>query len=382
MMREDRFESLRAMVRASAAETEERGVLSEELMGALRDAGALRMIAPAAYGGDQCPLPDTLEVVMSLASADPSVGWVVGQAATAQLVLSYFPTETMEDIYRSGPDVIGAGAVAPKGKALRQADGWRVSGRWPFVSGSVHASWFYGQCLAYGGSGESTGEVPELVTVMVPMAECRLVPTWQSLGLRGTSSHDIEVRSSRVPMERSCSFIAGSSTLADPAYAIPTVDFSALVVAASAAGIASGAVDTLRSVVSDGRRPSFSQHRLIESPIFQDRLGQAYLHAWTARDVVRAEARAVWTQVEQGARRGPVERARTRATANHVMHLATTAVDLAYTMVGGSSAYDASPLQRWMRDIHTATQHGVAAREASKILGASLVDIIDPSLEW
>ena len=67
------------------------------------------------------------------------------------------------------------------------------------------------------------------------------------------------------------------------------------------------------------------------------------------------------------------DRAGVRATATHVTGLAARVVDTAHALGGGTSVYDSSPLQRRLRDIHTATQHFVAARDSYAALGALLV---------
>ena len=67
------------------------------------------------------------------------------------------PRETFERVYRNGPDVILAGAIAPVGTAEATAGGFRVNGRWPFASGCQHADWMAGFCVM------TEGGKPELL---------------------------------------------------------------------------------------------------------------------------------------------------------------------------------------------------------------------------
>ena len=46
-----------------------------------------------------------------------------------------------------------------------------------------------------------------------------------------------------------------------------------------------------------------------------------------------------------------------RLAVNHAVSESVAVVDAMYTLVGGTSVYAASPLQRQFRDIHVATQH-------------------------
>ncbi len=46
-----------------------------------------------------------------------------------------------------------------------------------------------------------------------------------------------------------------------------------------------------------------------------------------------------------------------RLAATHAASCGARAVDIAYKLGGGTSVYSQSPLQRYFRDVHTATQH-------------------------
>ena len=59
-------------------------------------------------------------------------------------------------------------------------------------------------------------------------------------------------------------------------------------------------------------------------------------------------------------------------TAAWVAHSAASIVDACYTATGGSALYDASPLQRCLRDIHTLTQHAAVGEGSTARAGAVL----------
>ena len=64
-------------VRERAEEIEEARRLPDDLVKELTDAGALRMLVPAVYGGPELPLPEALRVIETLARADASTGWTM-----------------------------------------------------------------------------------------------------------------------------------------------------------------------------------------------------------------------------------------------------------------------------------------------------------------
>jgi indole-3-acetate monooxygenase len=360
-------------ISAQAGEFEHARDVPPRLVDELVKAGCYRMAVPASHGGTELPMPEMLAVLQALASADASVGWLVGQAAVAQLVFSRFPQPTFDEIYRLGPDVIGAGAVAPKGKALRTDDGWRFSGEWPFVSGCAHASWFYGQCLVAGDAQEAVDpEIPPMRVMVVPMATADVQDTWHTLGLRATGSHHVRVVGGRCSELRSCSMHTAEPWLAHPIYAVPAIEYGGMVVAAVAIGIAEGAISDMLEIAAT-KRPAFSVTMLRESKVFQDRLGEAYMGLLTARSLLEVQAALAWQAAARGHTGGCRQRGVLRATAAHAVGVACRTVDAVHALAGGSVVYDGSPLQRRMRDIHTVTQHAVTGRASYEFIGSVLV---------
>lgn len=378
-----RARALSAEIAACAEHVEHQRRLPGELLEALAAAGCLRMVAPREHGGDELPLPEVVTVVRELATADGSVGWVAGQAAMAQVVLSRFPRSTIDAVYAAGCDVVGAGAAAPKGKARRGEHTWRVSGRWPFASGIGHASWFYGHCVAFGpGVPEGSGGTPHTRAALLWPGEYTVEDTWRTTGLRGTGSHDVVVHRTDCPEERTAVLSGSTPTLDRPAYRVPSVEYSGMMVAASGVGIATGAVEEVVALAATGKRPSFSPRSLAESPVFQDRLGGAMLEVESARTLLDRLAELLHSHAEAGTDPGPGERALVRGGFHHIASAVTRAVDTAHALAGGSAAYTGAPTERRLRDVHTLTQHATTARESVKLLGAARVGEIDPSLAW
>jgi alkylation response protein AidB-like acyl-CoA dehydrogenase len=294
-----------------------------------------------------------VEVVDELAQADGAVGWCVSQHAAAQLILAGFPEPTQAEVYADRPDTVIAGATAPKGRALRTVDGWRVSGRWPFVSGCRAASWLYLTCLGPG----TDGGPPGLRTALVPAALATIEDTWWAAGLAGTGSHDVVVRA-YCPEER-CAVVRPDGPL--------QTEQGSLFLAAVAVGIAARAVDEVVALAG-GKVPAFGTQSLAASPLFRHGLGSADMTLAAARALLREQARAV--------ARGPlapVPRARAYAVAAAVTGLARQVATEAYALGGGTSVYSSCVLQRTLRDLHVAGQHFVNGPALLGRLGEALV---------
>ena len=88
------------------------------------------------------------------------------------------------------------------------------------------------------------------------------------------------------------------------------------------------------------------------------------------------EATAEVTEI--AAARGEVlekERALIRLAATHATRSAAQAVDRMYQAGGGTAIYATSPLQRYFRDIHVATQHVMVAEPTYAAVGKVLLGV-------
>jgi indole-3-acetate monooxygenase len=366
------------VIASRADQIERERDIPSDLFAELVRVGCTRMLVPSEYGGDDIGLPSAMRVIEALARVDGSTGWVIAVLSATPLILAHLPKVTFEQLYSAGPDVIAAGALAPKGAAARQGDGWRVSGQWPLTSGSRHASWIYLNCVVYedGSPTYSPTGAPVMRMMLFPPDEVKILDTWQSVGLRGTASNDVRVSGGFCPDERSGTLLGGTVSVGGSIFAVPLNDQLGLFIAGVALGVAASAVDRVADLASGGKRPAFSSRRLAESPVFQDRLGEAYMSLLAARSLLYSQVDGAWAQAQAGdGQPRPadlLERAALRATGATVTAMAARVVDTAYTLGGGSSVYSGSALQRCLRDVHTATQHAVTGRDFFGTVGAVL----------
>lgn len=363
------LDSVRALlpeVAKRADEVERDRGLSAGLLDQLRAAGCLRMAAPRGHGGSELTMPDVLRVVEALATADGSVAWAIGQVALSQLIIGCAPPVTVAAVYADGPDVYAAGAVAPKGRATTVDGGWRVSGQWPYVTGCQRASWVYLNCVLVSGRTVVThGDRPATRIMLLPADRVGVVDTWNTLGLRGTGSHDVSVGQVFCPADQA---LAEGAETAERAAA--SIAQSSLIIAAVAVGIATAALRDVTDLATDGKRPALSATRLQASPTFQERLGETEMIVQAARALVYAQFDGPRTDagVDAALRRSGYRAAAAQATA-----MAAEATTRAYGLSGGTGIYDGATLQRRLRDIHTATQHFVVGRNSFATYGALLV---------
>jgi len=335
-----------------------------DLMAALTAAGCFRLAVPKRHGGIEADLATSREQIRVLARADGSVAWTTMIGSVAPLLLGLLPTETIDEIYEAGPDVILAGAFNPSGVATPVDGGYRVSGRWSFASGCQHASWFMAHCLV------DDGRMPPLRMMVLPPSHVEIIDTWLTAGLCGTGSHDFIIDDVFVPEARTLA-VWDESKFAAPLFQIPELSLSSMMIATVAVGIAEGALAELTALATT-KVPMLAEAALATNPHFQYQLGEAVAHLAAAGALLDAEADAAWSQAVAGAELTPEQRARIRAAATWATRSATEVVDTAYTAAGGTAMYTSSPLQRRLRDVHAVTQHYVVKADTFTKAGAVL----------
>jgi alkylation response protein AidB-like acyl-CoA dehydrogenase len=143
---------------------------------------------------------------------------------------------------------------------------------------------------------------------------------------------------------------------------------------AVALGIARGAIEDLRTLAG-ATVPTLSRRPLAERSGTQSDLARAEAQVRSARAFMVEAIEAAWAPASRGAEIGIDERMALRLAATHATEAACRAVDLCYTLAGGTSVYRSSKLQRRFRDVHVVTQHMMVAPPSYELAGRVLVGL-------
>ena len=355
-------------IRAQADQIERDRRLPPDVVRALARIGVFRLCVPRILGGEEAEPATLLAVLEELASADGSTGWCAMIGATSGLVSAYLPESEARAIYGASPDVISGGVFAPTARAELQSGHYRVSGRWRFASGCQHCDWLMGGCLV------STGGAPQARMVLFPATDAEIIDTWTVSGLRGTGSHDIAVRDLRVPATRSVSLTHDRPVAAGALYAFPLFGLLAIGIAAVALGIARRALDEIVALAG-AKTPTAGRRTLAERSTVQAQVAEAEAAVGAARAFLLEVVGSAWADARaHGAIEVPL-RARLRLAATHATAASARAVDVAYTLGGGTAVYAESPLQRAFRDVHVVTQHMMVAPATWELAGRVLLGL-------
>lgn len=362
----DRVATLAPAIAARAAEVEAARRLPPDLLDELVAAGCFHVARPDTHGGIGADLPDVLRVFEAVARADASVGWTVMIGAGSWVDLAGLPRAAFDALFPAAREVITAGAFNPTGTITPAPGGYRVTGRWGFVSGCQHADWIYVNSV----EGIEDG-VPRLRMAVFPPDEVEIEDTWDVSGLSGTGSHHVHLDDAAVPADMTVVPLTGEPCVDTPIARIPVPSLVALAVASVATGIAQGALDDVVDLALS-KVPLLSHGTLATDPLFQAELATADTELRAARALVDECARAAWATASAREPFTERDRARTRAAAAWATDRAAAVAGTAYRAGGGSSIYADSPLQRRRRDVEAVTQHFTVKRGTMRTAGGVL----------
>src|SRR5271155_4293807 len=253
---------------AASDEIERGRRIPPDIAAAMKDAGVFGMAMPRVWGGPEVDLLTQFRVIEALAMADASVGWCAMIGCDGGYATAFLDQDVARTMY---PDLLVAtGAAATTiGQARRTPEGYRVSGRFPFVSGCHHSEWAWLGCLVIedGAPRIDDNGVPETRQCFVRLSQCEILDTWHTTGLRGTGSNDVVVHDEFVPDEHTFSF-QDPQLIKRPGalYAFPFLFIAKG--AAPALGIARRAIDALieSAAVKPARRYTSDAPRRFSPP--------------------------------------------------------------------------------------------------------------------
>jgi alkylation response protein AidB-like acyl-CoA dehydrogenase len=371
-------QALAPLIQESAGTMEAERRLPANVVDALRALGAFRMAVPRAYGGLELDPMTQVRVVEELSRINGSVGWCAMISSAGSFASAFLAPSVAQRFF--GHDNFSlAGQVVPVGRADMVDGGYRVTGRYRFGSGCQHASMIIGGCVVFEGGTPRriANDRPEVRVMVFPPSACQILDTWYTTGLAGTGSNDYLVNDHFVPSEESWSF------LERPQCAGPLYRFAPLFLVPHAGvplGIARAAIDSVAELASR-KELMPDPHKLTTSRLLRDdsRAHEALAIAEgslaSVRSFVYSSLEELWATLERGDKLSPRQRAMYRIMLITAHRVAKEVVTAMYDLAATSAIYRSHPLDRLMRDITTACQHGVVHPKMYRPAGRMLLGL-------
>ncbi len=277
-------DALLALLRAESEAGARAGMLTGDVVDALRERGLFRMFLPRGWGGLGLSLPEACARIATVAAADPSAGWAVMIGSGPNWFAGRMPAALAREVFEPAASCV-AGAAAP-GRAVRVDGGWRVEGRWRWCSGAPWATFF---TLA-------VREENDEFVVVVPATDVRLeTDSWRSRGLAATASLTVAVDGLIVP-ERRTFRLDASPTRDEPIYRVPFDAFAEITMAAVAIGTMRGLLEEFRELARRKIPALASKALAAQSPV-QAIAAEAFAQLLAAEAAWRQTTFAVWDTV-------------------------------------------------------------------------------------
>lgn len=325
----------------------------------------LRMFVPRAYGGLELTLPQILRTEECLARADGSTAWVVTLCSGAAWFVGFLDPDLSARVF-ADDHACFAGSGAATGTAQITEDGYEVSGRWKYASGSLHATVFTANCIVCkeGRPLYHPDGTPQLRSFLFLKDEVTVHPTWNSMGMIATGSHTFEVKNLSVPANRSFVIDASHATLEHPLYRYPFLQLAETTLTVNLAGMAIRFLDLCESLLAEKTKG----HRI--GPLAPDpitMLAEARADLQEHRRQFYAAADSSWEHCVAGSGIPGHILEQVSNTSHQLAQRSRVLVDQLYPYCGLAAADVSHEINRVWRDLHTASQHALFANFTGRL---------------
>jgi 3-hydroxy-9,10-secoandrosta-1,3,5(10)-triene-9,17-dione monooxygenase len=341
--------------RERALRTDAERKVPPESIAEMRAAGLLEVLLPQALGGSEVDFSVFSNITRLLATGCGSTAWVYAILAETAWIAALFPQKAQEEAFEDRSALFCA-SVIPYGKVRAVDGGYRLSGRWQYLSGSDYATWAVLHA--------STETGPSIGT-LVRRSELRMVDDWQVLGLSGTGSKAGVAEDVFVPAWRTLpweSLLNGTAPGRDvhpdylmgrvPRHFVTPFSLNPVIVGLATRALEL-ATELLRKQAAAPAQPDW--------PAMQSRFAEAMVDVELANLIMTTYGLRHDEILRSGRPISERDIAFTRMLGARASILAKQAVDKIAAFSGSKFVYDANPLQLILRDAVTAASHRSAS---------------------
>lgn len=355
----DAVRRIEPVIRENAAAAERDRRLSAPAAAAMREAGLYRLWRPKALGGLEVDPVTAFRVIEELGRIDSAASWNLQVSIAHDMFGPWFGDAAAREIF--GGDAIAVGGQQPARRAVPVEGGYLLSGRTPFVSGAHQATVYigYANILENGELRRGADGSLETLLIACPAKDAEIIDNWNVVGMRGTGSHDVEMKEAFVPAHWAAPWAplqTPGSAYEGPLYRL-TVWPAIAALTPPALGIARAAIDEAIELIRS-KTPAFGATTLSCHGVVQSQLARAEARLDAGRAFFYETFRDAYEEALAERPIGAELKAKMQLATTHAMLEAAAAVDIVHEIVGASGVRDESRFSKHFRDIHVITQHG------------------------
>jgi len=344
-----------------AAEAEETGRIPEDTIEDLKRINAFKAVVPTSYGGMQADYPVIPQLFRIMGRGCTSTAWCMGFLIFHNFQFAFFPKEAQDELWGGEKGyTMAPGQVMPSGKAAREGDGYRLTGRWGYATGIQHGDW-----MLLSAPVELDGGTIEMRRFYVPVEDVDLLDTWHVSAMKATGSHDVTLEDVFVPSYRSVlvqdmreGTAEGLKNLEGPLWKIPLLTYMIF------GGVAPmvGAAETLFEMVSDiltSKVGAYSGEKQADLATQRVRMARLRMELEFTVGMFESKIDHVWETVKEQGGLTREQRAEMRMVIVHVARKCTEIVNELTVVAGSRGTFLESPIQRFHRDVTSLATHAV-----------------------
>ncbi len=378
-----RARALIPLLRSEAGAIDAKYQLSPRVLDAMHDAGMFRLLLPRVYGGFQLKPSEYVQCIEAIAEGDASAGWCMNQGSGCSMSSAYFAPAVAREMWGGKRDVLAWGQ-GPGAKAVRADGGWRVTGRWTFVSGSRHATWLGAMASCFEADGtpirHPDGRAWER-TMMIRREQANILDDWKVVGLRGTGSDTFTVEDMFVDDAHTITReYAPDRQVNDTLYRFQAMQLYAGGFANVALGNARALLDAVIALAKS-KTQAWASDRLVDNHAVQHEIGYSDAALKAARAGLLKVLDEVWDDVERTGAITIPNRVAIRQAATYAIHTSRDVVHRAYHEAGSTAIFDAEPFERRLRDMNSVSQQMQGRRTHFETVGLYLLGG-EPNTRW
>ncbi|MFT4631168.1 MAG: alkylation response protein AidB-like acyl-CoA dehydrogenase [Candidatus Azotimanducaceae bacterium] len=353
----------------------------QDLAEQLAAEGFYRVITPVELGGLGYSPEALCRICETLGTANGSVAWCIFIGCTSQYLLGALPSSQLEKMLASR-NLITSGVFADSGTALFQErngqPGYVINGHWRWGSGCRNATWISGGIHEIDSAGNPVSRDAPLSRAFFQPNDIQIQDNWHVSGLRGSGSSDYIATDVWLPAERLATNIDHSIHAQLPIYRFPRFALLGIPIGAICLGMARNAIDEVLQVAQE-KTPQGSRRSLAMRAALHKDLAVADTKLQAARAWFYQSIDAAWVDA-QSEDESLAHRCRIRAANVHTVTTAIEVIDRMYTVLGGTSVFETSCLQRHFRDAHVASQHMMVGEPVMEMAGRVMLGLDDVGL--
>jgi alkylation response protein AidB-like acyl-CoA dehydrogenase len=343
-----------AIIRDNAAEAERLGKLHPAQLQLVYEQQWFNLLAPAAYGGLQTPLPELIKTEEALSWADGSLGWVVTLCCGAGWFGGFIDPAIARQIY-SYKEACLAGSGAPTGTAAITNGGYTITGNWKYASGVHHATYITVNCNIVDGETPvlNADGTPLILPFVLNRKDVQLQSGWKYIGMIATGSDAYSVTDLYVDKNR-CFKIAPDATVIDSLlYTYPFLQLAEATLAANISGTAVHFLDLCIPAFAN-KATNIRRVNAANVLVMDEALQSATVLLNQARSALFTAVEASWANPKNEELLKEVSH-----TSRILAKVSRECVDELYPYCGLLAASPDTAINRVWRDLHTASQHAL-----------------------